>query len=77
MWKTEHRVAADHRGLRYPSDLGADRTTHPARQRGGRKRAVDVREILNAIFYVLATLSVAGVAQGSAAQEHSAFQLHK
>ena len=34
--------------------MGVDRTVHSAR-RGGRKRTVEVREVLNAIFYVLST----------------------
>ena len=60
MWKTEHRRAADRRGMRYPSDLtDADRLLVepmiPAAKHGGRKRTVDVREVLNGIFYVLAT----------------------
>ena len=60
MWKPEHRVAADRRGLRYPSDLTNAEWAlvapliHPAK-RGGRPRTVDVREVLNAIFYVLWT----------------------
>jgi transposase len=60
MWKPEHRVAADRRGLRYPSDLSDAEWALiapliPPAKRGGRKRTVDVREVLNAIFYVLAT----------------------
>jgi transposase len=60
MWKLEHRVAADRRGLRYPSDLtdaewALIAPMIPPAKRGGRKRTVDVREVLNAIFYVLAT----------------------
>jgi len=60
MWKPEHRLAADRRGLRYPSDLTDAEwalIAHliPPAKRGGRKRTVVVREILNAIFYVLAT----------------------
>jgi transposase len=60
MWKAEHRVAADRRGLRYPSDLNDAEWAVvapfiPPGRRGGRKRSVDVREVLNAIFYVLAT----------------------
>ena len=60
MWKPEHRRAAARGGLRYPSDLAdaewalIERLIPPAR-RGGRKRTVDVREVLNAIFYVLST----------------------
>jgi len=60
MWKPEHRVVADRRGLRYPSDLTDAEWALivpfiPPAKRGGRKRTVDVREVLNAIFYVLAT----------------------
>ena len=60
MWKPEHRVAADRRGLRYPSDLTDAEWAlvapliRPAK-RGGRPRGVNVREVLNAIFYVLST----------------------
>jgi transposase len=35
--------------------VGADRTGDTAGQRGGRRREVDVREVLNAIFYALST----------------------
>ena len=60
MCKPEHRVAADRRGFRYPSDLSDAEWTPimpliPPAKRGGRKRTVEVPEILNAIFYVLAT----------------------
>ena len=60
MWKPEHRLAADRRGLRYPSDLTDAEWAlvapliRPAK-RGGRPRTADVREVLNAIFYVLWT----------------------
>ena len=60
MWTPEHRRAADRRGLRYPSDLTnaewglVEPMIRPAK-RGGRRRSVDVREVLNAIFYVLST----------------------
>jgi transposase len=60
MWTPEHRRAAERRGLRYPSDLTDAEWEHvrplirPAK-RGGRPRSVDVREVLNAIFYVLST----------------------
>jgi transposase len=60
MWKPEHRRAADLRGLRYPSDptdaewaLVAPKI--PPGKRGGRRREVNVREVLNAIFCVLST----------------------
>ena len=60
MWKPEHRRAADRRGLRYPSDLSDAEwdlvaPLMPPAKRGGRPRKVDVREVLNAIFYVLST----------------------
>ena len=60
MWTEDHRRAADRRGLRYPSDLSDAEWElvrpfiRPAK-RGGRPRSVDVREVLNAIFYVLST----------------------
>jgi transposase len=60
MWKPEHRLAADRSGLRYPSDMRDAEWTLvapliPPAKRGGRRREVDVREVLNAIFYVLST----------------------
>jgi transposase len=60
MWKPEHRQAAERRGLRYPSDLtdaewALVKPMIPPAKRGGRKRTVDVREVLNGIFYVLST----------------------
>src|SRR5215204_3581119 len=57
MWKPEHRATADRRGLRYESDLTDAEWAlvapliRPAK-RGGRPRTVNVREVLNAIFYV-------------------------
>lgn len=60
MWTTEQRQAHDRLGLRYPSDLTdaewalVDPFVPPAK-RGGRRRTVDVREVLNGIFYILAT----------------------
>ena len=60
MWKPERRRYADRRGLRYPSDLTDAEWAmlapmiRPAK-RGGRPRDVNVREVLNSIFYVLST----------------------
>ena len=60
MWTPEHRRAADRHGRRYPSDLTdpewelIEPSIPPAR-RGGRPRDVNLREVLNAIFYVLST----------------------
>jgi transposase len=60
MWKPEHRLTADRRNIRYPSDLSDAEWVLvapmiPPARRGGRRRSVDVREVLNAIFYVLST----------------------
>lgn len=60
MWKPEHRRTADRRGLRYDSDLtdaewGLVAPLIRPAKRGGRPRSVDVREVLNAVFYVLWT----------------------
>ena len=60
MWKPEHRRAADRTGLRYPSDLSDAEwlivePMIPPAKRGGRRRSVNVREVLNGIFYVLWT----------------------
>ena len=60
MWTPEHRRAAERSGLRYPSDLSDAEWALvapliPPSKRGGRPRSVNVREVLNAIFYVLWT----------------------
>jgi transposase len=60
MWKPEHRKAACCKGLRYDSDMTDEEWALvepliPPAKHGGRKRDVNVREILNAIFYVLWT----------------------
>ena len=60
MWKPEQRKAACRKGLRYDSDLTDEEWALvapliPPAKHGGRKRDVNVREILNAIFYVLRT----------------------
>jgi transposase len=60
MWKPEHRCVAERRGLRYSSDLtdaewALVEPMIPPAKHGGRPRDVNVREVLNAIFYVLST----------------------
>lgn len=60
MWKPEHRRTAHRPGLRYDSDLtdaewALVAPLIPPAKRGGRPRSIDVREVLNAIFYVLWT----------------------
>ncbi len=60
MWTAEHRLAAARGGRRYPSDLTdaewalVEPMIPPARH-GGRPRDVNIREVLNSIFYVLWT----------------------
>lgn len=58
MWKVEHRITCERRGLRYPGDLSDAEWALiapfvPAARHGERKRYVDMREVLNGIFYVL------------------------
>lgn len=60
MWTAETRPRYERKGLRYPSDLTDDEWALvapliPPAKHGGRHREVDVREILNGIFYVAAT----------------------
>ncbi|HEY2531995.1 MAG TPA: IS5 family transposase [Xanthobacteraceae bacterium] len=60
MWTAEHRRFAARKGLRYPSDLtdgewALIEPMIPPAKRGGRRRKVNIREVLNAIFYVLST----------------------
>lgn len=60
MWTPEHRRAAERSSLRYPSDLtdgewALVEPQIPPAKHGGRPRNVNVREVLNGIFYVLST----------------------
>src|SRR5688500_7635510 len=60
MWTAENRRDYERTGLRYPSDLtdaewALAAPLIPPAKRGGRKRTVEVREVLNGIFYVLST----------------------
>jgi transposase len=55
MWTKEHRQARNRKGLRYPSDLtdaewALVEPLIPPAKRGGRKRSVNVREVLNGVF---------------------------
>jgi transposase len=60
MWTAENRKRYDRSQLRYPSDLTDDEWSliepqiAPAK-RGGRKREVNVREVMNGVMYVLST----------------------
>jgi hypothetical protein len=58
MWTKKNRGRYDRSSLRYPSDLTDDEWAHvepliPPAKRGGNKRRVDVREVMNGIMYVL------------------------
>jgi transposase len=60
MWKPEHRVAVRRVGQRYDSDMTGEEWALvapliPPAKRGGGKRSVNIREVLNGIFYVLWT----------------------
>ncbi len=60
MWTNENRGHYDRRKLRYPSDLTDDewalvRPLIPAAKRGGNKRTVDVRAVVNGLMYILST----------------------
>jgi transposase len=60
MWTDENRQNYNRDRLRYPSDLTDEEWSQvakliPAAKRGGRRRRVEVREVLNGIMYVLST----------------------
>jgi transposase len=60
MWTTENRGRYKRGGLRYPSDLTDGQWAQveplvPPAKRGGRRREVDVREVVNGLLYVLST----------------------
>jgi transposase len=60
MWTKLNRGRYDRSQLRYPSDLTDEEWSLVApaigpAKRGGNKRTVDVREVVNALLYVLST----------------------
>lgn len=60
MWTTENRPRYDRTGLRYPSDLtdaewALLEPLIPPAKRGGRRREVVVRDVLNGVMYILST----------------------
>jgi len=60
MWTAENRPKYNRDTLRYPSDLTDEEWSHiepliPPAKRGGRRREVNVREVVNGIMYVLST----------------------
>jgi transposase len=60
MWANENRRRYDRSRLRYPSDLTDEEWALiapeiPPAKRGGGKRTVDLREVVNGLMYVLST----------------------
>jgi transposase len=60
VWTNENRGRYDRSKLRYPSDLTDAEWAIvgpliPPAKRGGNKRTVDVREVVNGVMYVLST----------------------
>ncbi len=60
MWTNENRTKYNRDHLRYPSDVtdaewALIEPLIPPAKRGGRRRSVNVREVLNGIMYVLST----------------------
>ena len=60
MWTVENRARYNRNHLRYPSDLTDEewsllKSEIPPARRGGNKRTVDVREVVNGLMYVLST----------------------
>jgi transposase len=60
MWTTENRARYRRDHLRYPSDVTDEEwqlvePLIPPAKRGGRQRTVDIREVLNAVMYILSS----------------------
>ena len=60
MWTAKNRKRYDRSHLRYPSDLTDEEWQHvepviPPGKHGGRRREVNVREVVNGVMYVLST----------------------
>ena len=60
MWTQENRGRYDRSKLRYPSDVTDEEWSHvqpllPPAKRGGAKRTVDLREVVNGLLYVLSS----------------------
>jgi transposase len=60
MWTNENRARYDRSKLRYPSDLTDEewallKPLIPPAKRGGNKRTVNVREVVNGLMYILST----------------------
>jgi len=60
MWTAETRDRYNRDHLRYPSDLTDEEWSLvspliPPAKRGGRRRSVDIREVINGLLYILST----------------------
>jgi transposase len=60
MWTSENRARYQRNHLRYPSDVTDEEWQLvewliPPAKPGGRKRTVEIREVLNAVMYILST----------------------
>jgi len=60
MWTTQNRPRYNRDKLRYPSDVTDEEWSQiepliPPARRGGRRRAVEVREVVNGLMYMLST----------------------
>ena len=60
MWTAENRDRYNRDHLRYPSDLTDEEWSLigpliPPAKRGGRRRSVDIREVVNGLLYILST----------------------
>ena len=75
MWTKENRARYNRDQLRYPSDVteeewGQLAALIPPARRGGCKRTVNIREVLNGLLCVEYRLSVAGDADGPTAPQY-------
>ena len=60
MWTDKNRARYDRDHLRYPSDLTDDEWAYvepliPPARRGGGKRRVDMRAVMNGVMYIVST----------------------
>ena len=60
MWTNKNRAQYDRSKLRYPSDVTDDEWAIigpliPPAKRGGNKRTVDERQVVNGLMYILST----------------------
>ena len=60
MWTNKNRARYDRSNLRYPSDLSDEEwkliaPLIPPAKRGGKKRTVVMREVVNGLMYILST----------------------